>query len=142
MADQSNSIVVLIVEDEALLRMLIVDVFRDEGFDVIEASDARSAVELLIDHAARISALVTDVQMALDCVAGSVGALDPEAFGHAGWNAIFYETLRSEACREACQGVDGSGVRSRTTVLASEPPPPLNVLYRDAGPVPSSHSVT
>lgn len=53
---------VLVVEDEALIRMNSVDVIRDLGFDVIEAVDADHAVSLL-ESVPGITVLFTDVQM-------------------------------------------------------------------------------
>ena len=39
--------VVLIVEDDVLIRMEAVDLFEDAGYEVIEAGDADAAVEAL-----------------------------------------------------------------------------------------------
>ena len=36
--------VVLIVEDEPLVRMMVIDLFEDEGFEVLEASTADQAL--------------------------------------------------------------------------------------------------
>ena len=38
---------VLVVEDEALLRMMAVEIAEEAGFDVIEASNADEAVKIL-----------------------------------------------------------------------------------------------
>lgn len=54
-----KNIVSLIVEDEALLRMDIVDELRDRGFEVLEASDA---ILTLLDNPA-LQVLFTDVDM-------------------------------------------------------------------------------
>ena len=53
---------VLVVEDEALVRMGIVDFLEDEGFRVFEADNAEEAIALLtkIDE---IRVLFTDVDM-------------------------------------------------------------------------------
>ena len=53
---------VLVVEDEALIRMNSADVIRDLGLDVIEAVDADHAVSLL-ESVPGITVLFTDVQM-------------------------------------------------------------------------------
>ena len=53
---------VLVVEDEALIRINSADVIRDLGFDVIEAVDADHAVSLL-ESVPGITVLFTDVQM-------------------------------------------------------------------------------
>ncbi len=54
--------VVLIVEDEPLVRMLGTDVLEDAGFAVVEAVDAREALEQLEAHP-EVDILFTDVQM-------------------------------------------------------------------------------
>lgn len=53
---------VLVVEDEALIRMSSVDVIRDLGFEVIEAVDADHAVSLL-ESVPGITVVFTDIQM-------------------------------------------------------------------------------
>lgn len=54
--------VILVVDDEALLRMLAADHFLDAGFEVLEASDGGQAVTLLASRS-DIAAVMTDVQM-------------------------------------------------------------------------------
>jgi two-component system, response regulator PdtaR len=54
--------VVLIVEDEPLLRMLAVEVVEEAGFVALEAGDAEEAVALL-ESRPDISVLFTDVNM-------------------------------------------------------------------------------
>lgn len=56
------NIIVLVVEDEPLLRMGIVDHLEDEGFTVLEASNADQAVEILVNNL-DIQILFTDVDM-------------------------------------------------------------------------------
>jgi CheY-like chemotaxis protein len=51
---------VLIVEDEALVRMLIVEVLEDLGYASLEAGDAASALRV-IESGVRIDLLITDV---------------------------------------------------------------------------------
>src|ERR1700750_2719827 len=53
---------VLVVEDEALIRMNSVDVIRDLGFEVLEAADADDAVSLL-ETVRGITVVFTDIQM-------------------------------------------------------------------------------
>ncbi len=53
---------VLVVEDEALVRMTLVDVLDDAGFNVIEAVHADDALQVL-QSAPDIQAVVTDVEM-------------------------------------------------------------------------------
>jgi CheY-like chemotaxis protein len=54
--------VVLVVEDEPLVRMDIVDQLKDRGFAVFEAGTAKEALDLLLDHP-EIEVLFTDVDM-------------------------------------------------------------------------------
>ncbi len=53
---------ILVVEDEALVRMTLVDVLDDAGFSVIEAAHADDALQVL-QAAPDIQAVVTDVEM-------------------------------------------------------------------------------
>lgn len=53
---------VLVVEDEALIRLNSADVIRDLGFEVIEATDADHAVSLL-ESVPDIKIVLTDIQM-------------------------------------------------------------------------------
>ena len=57
-----NKDLVLVVEDEALIRMHSADMIRDLGFEVIEATDADEAVSLL-ESIADIRVVFTDIQM-------------------------------------------------------------------------------
>lgn len=54
--------VILVVEDEALLRMLAHDHFEDAGFEVLEAANGPEALEILAERP-DIRAVLTDVQM-------------------------------------------------------------------------------
>jgi DNA-binding NtrC family response regulator len=53
---------VMVVEDEALIRGLCVDVFREAGYDVVEADNADIALKLLEDGR-MVAAIVSDVRM-------------------------------------------------------------------------------
>lgn len=54
--------VILIVEDDFLIRMNAADMVRDMGFDVLEAADADEAVKLL-ETVPAITVVFTDIQM-------------------------------------------------------------------------------
>ena len=54
--------VVLIVEDEFLIRMDAVDMIRSAGFDVVEAENADQAI-LILEDRLDITVVFTDVQM-------------------------------------------------------------------------------
>ena len=54
--------VVLVVEDEFLLRMDAVDMIESAGFSVVEAADADAAIEIL-EARNDIAVIFTDIQM-------------------------------------------------------------------------------
>ena len=54
--------VVLIAEDEVLVRMLIADVLQDEGYRIIEAANATEALRVL-EARPDIHVVVTDIEM-------------------------------------------------------------------------------
>ena len=54
--------VVLIVEDEFLIRMDAVDMVRGAGFDVVEAENADEAI-LILEDRRDITVVFTDIQM-------------------------------------------------------------------------------
>src|ERR1700729_4038164 len=58
----SNGPVVLVVEDEMLLRMDAVDMIAAAGFEVVEAGDADQAIEIL-EARRDITVIFTDIQM-------------------------------------------------------------------------------
>lgn len=57
-----NKIVVLVVEDEALVRMSAVGLLDDAGYEVLEARDADHALTIL-ESRADIGLVFTDVEM-------------------------------------------------------------------------------
>ena len=52
----------LLVEDEFLIRLLLVDTLTEAGFEVIEAEDGDEAVQML-DRLDGLDLLLTDIQM-------------------------------------------------------------------------------
>lgn len=60
MTDSPQANGVLVVEDEALVRMLVVQTLEDAGFQVREAAEAQAAMEV-VRADDRIRLLVTDV---------------------------------------------------------------------------------
>lgn len=58
----TKMITVLVVEDESLLRMNAVDDLRDRSFDVMEAANAREAIDIF-NAGTRFECLFTDVDM-------------------------------------------------------------------------------
>lgn len=69
-----DQIVVLVVEDEELVRYVIVEALRNVGLEVMEAEHAEAALSALEQHAARIHVLFTDIQMP--------GSMDGLALAH------------------------------------------------------------
>jgi CheY-like chemotaxis protein len=60
--EKSKRPVVLIVEDEFLLRMDAVDMIEAAGFDVVEAANADEAIAIL-ENRLDITVVFTDIQM-------------------------------------------------------------------------------
>jgi CheY-like chemotaxis protein len=59
---ESRRPVVLVVEDEFLLRMDAADMIKEAGFDVVEAANADQAIEIL-EARPDITVVFTDIQM-------------------------------------------------------------------------------
>jgi CheY-like chemotaxis protein len=73
---------VLVVEDEALVRMVIVDYLADEGFDVVEAANADQAIAIL-EATPDLHILFTDIDMP-----GSMDGLKLSAFVRDRWPPV------------------------------------------------------
>lgn len=56
-------VMVLVVEDEPLVRMAAVEMVKDAGFETMEAASAPAALHMLERWAADLSAAFTDVDM-------------------------------------------------------------------------------
>ena len=78
----SEPIRVLVVEDEALVRIVISDHLRDDGFDILEAANANEAIVLLETHA-DIQILFTDIDMP-----GSMDGLELSAIARHRWPLV------------------------------------------------------
>ena len=78
----SPPILVLVVDDEAVLRLIAADVLEDSGFRVVEAEDAKEALKVLADCPG-VSVLFTDVNMP-----GALDGLDLAREVHARWPDI------------------------------------------------------
>ncbi len=59
---KSDKTPILIAEDEAMLRLIAVELLQDSGFQVFEAGDGVEALELLKANP-QIALLVSDVKM-------------------------------------------------------------------------------
>ncbi len=76
-------IVVVVAEDEALLRSLAVDALTDEGLVAIEAGNATAALDICRARAAEVDVLFTDIRMP-----GSIDGLELAHRVHERWPAI------------------------------------------------------
>jgi len=74
--------VVLVVEDEMLLRMRVVDMVEDAGYVPVEAVDADEAMAILLSRS-DIALMLTDVQMP-----GSMNGLQLAHVVHERWPPI------------------------------------------------------
>jgi CheY-like chemotaxis protein len=74
--------VILVVEDEALVRLFAVGLFEEEGFDVVEAANADAALKLL-ETRDDVRLLFTDIRMP-----GSCDGMDLARKVHARWPHI------------------------------------------------------
>jgi CheY-like chemotaxis protein/two-component sensor histidine kinase len=54
---------ILVVEDEATLRRAVVRMLRKSGFEVIEAADGNSAIDLFREHGHRIDSILLDMTL-------------------------------------------------------------------------------
>ena len=83
MSDETSPpILVLVVDDEAVLRFIASDVLEDHGFRVLEAEDAKAALRVLADHP-DVKVLFTDVNMP-----GALDGLDLAREAHVRWPAM------------------------------------------------------
>jgi DNA-binding response OmpR family regulator len=57
----SNAIVIVVVEDEILVRCSIVDAFEEHGYTVLEARDAPTCLELIRLAAEHVGVLLIDI---------------------------------------------------------------------------------
>lgn len=57
----SSNPTILVVEDDDIVRMLIVDVLEELEFDVVEADGSEQALEILRDPTRQIRLMMTDV---------------------------------------------------------------------------------
>lgn len=57
----ANASIILVVEDDAIVRMLIVDVLEELEFRVLEADGSEKALEFLNDEDQDIDLMMTDV---------------------------------------------------------------------------------
>jgi two-component system, response regulator PdtaR len=66
---EANKLLVLIVEDDRLLRMDALDMIEEAGFDVLEAGDADEAIAIL-EARLDVRAIFTDIDMPTGSIDG------------------------------------------------------------------------
>jgi DNA-binding NtrC family response regulator len=76
------SALVLVVEDEAYVRMASASMLEDAGFEVIEASNADEALRLLSINP-RVGVVITDVEMP-----GTINGLGLASRIHVDWPSV------------------------------------------------------
>ena len=59
-----SNFVMLLVEDDAMQRIVLSDVLKDEGFEVIECSTAEAAELVIVSLGTELRALITDNHLA------------------------------------------------------------------------------
>jgi CheY-like chemotaxis protein len=75
--------VVVVAEDDALVRLLATDALLDAGFEVAEAGSGEEALAILQSRGAAVAVLFTDVQMP-----GAVNGLQLARQVHDQWPAV------------------------------------------------------
>ena len=61
--DRPMPVIVVVAEDEVLVRMMTVARLSDAGFEIIEATDAAEAIEILNSREGGIHVLFSDINM-------------------------------------------------------------------------------
>ena len=60
--NSKNRPVILVVDDETLIRLVAAEIAEDEGFEVVEAANAHEAIEIL-ESRSDIQIVFTDINM-------------------------------------------------------------------------------
>lgn len=81
---------VLVVEDEAIIRLSAVSLVEDQGFTALEAESADEAIEILETHP-EIRIVFTDIHMA-----GSMDGLQLAAYAHDRWPPLKFIIVSGE----------------------------------------------
>ena len=100
--------VVVLVEDETLIRMEAAEALTEAGFVVIEAVHADAAIALLRSHGEEIHALFTDIQMP-----GSMDGLRLAHHTHLHWPWIALLLASGRMAPEPTEMPEGSRFLSK-----------------------------
>jgi two-component system, response regulator PdtaR len=117
---------ILVVEDEALLRMIAADTLEENGFDVVEAANADAALKVLETHD-DVRLLFTDVRMP-----GSCDGMDLARQVHARWPHILL-VITSGHLRPAQAEIPDHGHFIAKPYRATELLGEVNDMMRKAG---------
>jgi CheY-like chemotaxis protein len=114
---------VLLVEDEALIRLMLAAEFEDGGFEVHEAGSADEAVRLL-EAGLQVEAAVTDVRMP-----GSIDGL-----GLVTWLAAHRPRLVVVVVSGYVTASETFGINSAVAAVLPKPYEPAEIVALIAGP--------
>ena len=123
MSDESPQTVVLLVEDEPLVRMCAADILEDEGFEVIEAATAPAALKNL-EKRDDVTAVFTDIDMP-----GGMNGLELAGIVHQRWPHIAL-VVTSGVCRVGANNLPGDGVFIGKPYAAAAPVRIIRELVR------------
>ena len=124
--------VVLVVEDEPLVRMLAADILEDEGFQVIEAATAPAALSIL-EKRDDVTALFTDIDMP-----GGMNGLELAGIVHARWPHIAL-VVTSGRYRVGADHLPGDGIFIGKPYAAAAPVRIIRELMRQRTTKPEQH---
>lgn len=117
--------VVLVVDDDALLRMNAADFLKDAGFKTVEAENAADALKIM-ETRSDVRILFTDVQMP-----GSIDGIELAKKIHANWPEVLLLITSGNACPSKRQMPDHGHFLSkpyRAAALVGE----IHALAREA----------
>jgi len=123
MKDLSNP-VVLLVEDEPLIRMFAAELLENGGFEVIEAATARAALSMLEKRNGELAALFTDVDMP-----GDMNGLELAGIVHSRWPSI--ALLVTSGVVRASTSLPGSAVFLKKPYTSAAPARLIRELMRE-----------
>src|SRR4028118_2380567 len=115
--------IVLLVEDEPLVRMCAADILEDEGFQVIEAATAPAALSIL-EKRDDVTALFTDIDMP-----GGMNGLELAGIVHARWPHIAL-VVTSGRYRVGADHLPGDGIFIGKPYAAAAPVRIIRELIR------------
>ena len=98
----AQTVTVLVVEDEPLIRIGAVDLVEDLGFETIEASSADEAIAIL-EERSDIRIVFTDIHMA-----GSMDGLELAAYVRDRWPPIIFIVVSGERKPTASEMPEGA----------------------------------